>query len=188
MVDLTRVVDLVFELSILMGADVCLEQGTAQCVKASGNQTCDEVFFCLISCDGDQEARDICSRDCFLDGTTEGQREVLDLIDCYEAGQCGDDLGCIDQLCGLPLAACFFETTGPDTCSEILNCTVRCGNDEVCKAACPESGKPGAQAHYATLTLCILTYCGLDPAATCAVTAVANPTQCKSYYDNCTGE
>ncbi len=166
---------------------VCLDRGSPTCTSVAGQSDCRSMLDCVMRCyaiSNHDETRNRCVVACYVDGTTEAQRELLALTGCLDDASCGSDLGCVGQHCRGPLAECYYAGHGGRSCREILNCQSGCASD-TCKQSCASEGSFTAQSNLAMLELCVLTECGLMATTACRDRAEAGT--CRPYHQACVG-
>jgi len=148
------------------GADrLCVDLGGAQCLQASGDADCRDMVFCYLGCGfAGGASEDACALACYLAGTVPAQGQLaafvgcLDRAACIAEGDAGDVLVCVSDRCGSQLAQCYFETSGPKSCADIVTCREGCDGD-ACVQACGQDATLVAQADYGVLELCLLHAC-----------------------------
>jgi len=169
---------------------ICVDFGGAQCLEATGDETCRDVLYCMGSCqlEEDAEEREECLVDCFISGSATAQRELglvtscLDVAGCSEPG--GDELECIAQSCSQPLALCYFEGSAEAGCARMVQCAQNCAGDDTCYLACGEDGTVAAQAEFAVLDLCVQYVC-FGQGEDCARDATSVGGPCAEYLTAC---
>lgn len=143
---------------------ICVDFGGAQCLEATGNDTCRDVLYCMGTCQlrEDDDEREQCLVECFISGSSTAQRELGLVTNCLDVAGCedadADQLECIEQNCSQPLALCYFEGSGDAACGRMVQCAQACEDDE-CYLECGEQGTAPAQARFAVLDLCIQYVC-----------------------------
>ncbi len=143
---------------------LCIVAGAAQCVDSTGDATCRSTLYCFIGCQvayaDDDPAIESCMISCFRGATREDQVELSVATDCFER-RCGEDASfdCIAASCSQALGDCYFDTSGSESCGQIITCRTGCDGDEVCGIGCGDDGSIPAQSTYAVLELCIFYAC-----------------------------
>lgn len=168
---------------------ICVDFGGAQCLEATGDDTCRDVLYCMGACEAerDPEDRDECLVSCFISGSATAQRELGLVTSCLDVAGCNEgevnQLECIAKSCSQPLALCYFEGSAEAGCTRMVQCAQAC-EDDACYLACGEQGTVSAQAEFAVLDLCIQYVCfGQDEDCTRDATSVGGP--CVEYLSAC---
>lgn len=172
---------------------LCIDVGGAQCLEASGEAVCRELVYCYLGCAPlSGAARNACEVECYLQGTVSAQSELAAFVGCLDRAGCfGEDLGpvldCISDGCGTPMAQCYFQTSGSDSCPSIITCRDGCGDeDNACHLGCGQTATLAAQADYGVLELCLVYACSErenDPTCIDEVTGIGGA--CAKYVRAC---
>ncbi len=170
---------------------LCIVAGAAQCVDSTGDATCRSTLYCFIGCQyenaGDDVAIEACLVSCYRSATRDDQIELSLATDCLER-RCGDDTSfeCIASSCSQALGDCYFDTSGQQSCGEIVACRTACDDDEACGTSCGDDGSVAAQSTYAVLELCIFYAC-LGGNEECPRRVVLPGGACGDYTNACIG-
>lgn len=168
---------------------ICVDFGGAQCLEATGDDTCRDVLYCMGACQlkEAEEDREECLVDCFISGSATAQQELGLVTSCLDVAGCNDpevdQLECISESCSQPLALCYFEGSGDAGCTRLVQCAQSCEDDE-CYRACGEEGSVASQAEFVVLDLCIQYACfGQGEECPRDATSVGGP--CVDYLATC---
>lgn len=172
---------------------VCVVSGGAQCLQTSGEATCRALMYCYLGCLGQpDEARAQCELECYVTGTVAAQAQLVAFQTCADRAQCthaptaSETLDCLDTSCRTPLAQCYFEASGQDSCASILACYEGCQHDTTCEAKCGQEADLDAQGRYAILELCLFVACADEPNdPTCVDREAGIGGTCASYTRHC---
>ena len=144
---------------------VC-EQGSAPAEEAAavdapsppGAAHCTEIIGCLRRCE-----TEACADGCVAAGTESGRATLGALSACIAEHQC-DSNGCVEDRCGLEVAACVEDGAAPGraredaplSCVEVYQCSVECARDDgPCHEACYAQGSERAQAEVDAVAACV---------------------------------
>ena len=131
--------------------DNCIEQNCSGEIFAcyTGDLTCAEASECGLMCADDLE----CQEDCYYSATGLAQAQLVELDECIQANDCGEDLGCIEDNCPGAYAGCIGGGADTLPCPIITECVLDCGGDPACELGCGPA-TPEAQAEADTLLEC----------------------------------
>lgn len=68
--------------------------------SSSGGSSCQEIVACFGECE-----TDACVEDCINEGSSDGQNQILDLLNCAAENNC-EDSECLSENCGTEINAC----------------------------------------------------------------------------------
>jgi len=173
---------------------ICVDFGGAECLSATGDSTCRDVLYCYATCQlsfaNDPKGRDGCLIACFISGSSTAQSELGLVTSCIADKGCEADgvstLECIDEQCSLQLALCYFESTGRDSCADVLQCVNGCDEDDPdCWRKCGDDANASAQAEFAVLDLCVQYACFGQLSEACYRESTQPRGPCFEYATRC---
>ena len=176
------------------GDEDCLNETFGACMDQyyecfHGDMPCKDLYLCLIGCPAG-EAGQICSQECFANGTVEGLGQWDTFINCLDTNgyfDCdeGDD-ACYQaawDACNEEFTACAH---GDLSCSEMFDCLDTCApTDQMCATSCLISGTVDAQGQWDSMVDCIVEQCGEQGDAECENSALEGA--CSGVYNACIG-
>lgn len=177
--------------TVACGQDrICIDFGGGQCVETSGQATCYDALYCLVTCQfafTEEVDRNTCSVECVNNSSGDARNELGDTLTCFET--CDDDegeqLGCVAKTCSSELGACYFDGRGASGCLVLAQCIEACqGQPAECRNSCGTFATKQAQAEYAVLDLCV-TYACVGQGDECGVAAIATGGACARYAAQC---
>lgn len=111
--------------------------------STAGNLRCDEIYACIVRCPNTDAN---CPNGCVARGTADGQQQLGNVLQCLQSTGCQGDA--CQQMCAMPIAACFGQTPAGGTsgnapsggrgCYALVECFDPC-QDQACIQACVES-------------------------------------------------
>jgi hypothetical protein len=172
----------------------CLDEAFAMCMSQyyecfHGDMPCKDLYLCLTDCPGG-DAGQVCSSECFSNGTVEALGQWDDFIDCIDENgyfDCAeDDDDCYQaawDACSAEFIACAH---GDLNCSEIFDCLDTCApTDQMCRTSCLISGTVEAQEVWDSMGDCVVEQCGEEGDVECENSALEGA--CSGVYNACIG-
>ena len=142
---------------------------------------CLQASQCVFDAKSDASAFDACVEAYDAGAFTQAVELITCMGNCEEGALICYSASCIDQL-----SACYFESQGDDTCSQLLVCQNDCAGDTSCQWACTDKASATAQTRWLAITYCLHFACldAEDPSA-CKSQALNGEGECVSYGEAC---